>query len=382
MTYRTDVLVIGAGQAGLAMGHVLTRTSCSFALLDAHHRLGQTWRDRWDSLRLFTPARYSRLPGLQMPLPQWSYPGKDDVADYLENYANHLELPVHLDTLVTSLQQDGDGFAVDSTRGAWRARQVVVATGPFQTPAIPTASTGLASRVVQLHSSRYRRPGQLPGGTVLVVGGGNSGYQIALELARSGRQVHLSRGEHNVSVPQRPLGRDIFWWQKILGLLNVPAHSALGRRMQANDRTIIAIPLRELTDAGITLHRRVVDAHGCCVKFHDATSLKTAAVVWATGFRTDHSWIQIPQAFGQHGAPLHHRGISPVRGLYFLGLPWLHTTGSALLGFVSRDAVPLAATIESACCRGSALGRGTAGRPGPAPGPRPGPTPWCGPALS
>ena len=344
-----EVVVIGGGQAGLSMGERLRRTGREFTILEASDRIGHGWRSRWDSLRLFTPARYSQLPGLPLPLPSWSYPGKDQIADYLERYAAELRLPVEAGTRVTALRRTGPGFSLETTAGPWEAAQVVVATGPFQTPSVPAAARGFSGHVVQVHSSGYQRPEQLPGGTVLVVGGGNSGYQIAWELARSGRDVHLSRGQHNVSVPQRILGRDLFWWQDVLGILDMPGESRLGRRMRANDSTVIGLPLRELTAAGVTLHERVVRAEGSSVQLADDTALDVDAVVWATGFRTDFSWIRIPEALDESGSPVHRRGVSTVRGLYFLGLPWLHTTGSALLGFVWRDAAHLAATIEARC---------------------------------
>ncbi|MEU4363466.1 NAD(P)/FAD-dependent oxidoreductase [Promicromonospora sp. NPDC023987] len=361
-TRAVEVLVIGGGQAGLSMGERLRHAGREFTILEASDRIGHSWRSRWDSLQLFTPARYSHLPGLPLPLPSWSYPGKDQIADYLEEYAAELRLPVEAGTRVTALRRTGPGFSVETAAGPWEAAQVVVATGPFQTPSVPAAARGLSGHVAQVHSSGYQRPAQLRGGTVLVVGGGNSGYQIALELARSGRGVHLSRGQHNVSVPQRLLGRDLFWWQEVLGVLDIPGESRAGRRMRANDSTVIGLPLRRLTAAGVTLHERVVRAEGSSVQLADDTTLKVDAVVWATGFHTDFSWIQIPEALDESGSPVHHRGVSTVRGLYFLGLPWLHTTGSALLGFVWRDAAHLAATIKARCPPADDGTTGTSGR--------------------
>ncbi|GAA4697592.1 putative flavoprotein involved in K+ transport [Promicromonospora umidemergens] len=349
VTRTVDVLVIGGGQAGLSMGERLRRTGREFTILEAGDRVGHSWRSRWDSLRLFTPARYAHLPGMPLPVPPWSYPGKETIAHHLEEYAAELHLPVEVGTRVTALRRTGRGFSAETTAGPWEAAHVVVATGPFQTPSVPASSDDLSSHVAQLHSSEYLRPAQLPDGTILVVGGGNSGYQIALELVHSGRDVHLSRGQHNVSVPQRPLGRDLFWWQDVLGVLDIPGESWRGRRMRANDSTVIGLPLRRLTAAGVALHERVTYAEGESVRFADDTTLNVDAVVWATGFLTDFSWIQIPGALDESGSPAHHRGVSTISGLYFLGLPWMHTTGSALLGFVWRDAAHLAATIQARC---------------------------------
>lgn len=343
-----DVVVIGAGQAGLAIGYYLRRVAVRFSILDAAGRIGESWASRWDSLRLFTPARYSQLPERPLDMDPWAYPGKNEIAAYLEDYASAFELPVDLNTEVQSLRREGETFTVHTnTRRTWRTRQVVVATGPFQVPLVPAVADCLDARLTQVHSSDYERPEQLPrDGAVLVVGGGNSGYQIALELAQSGREVHLSRGEHNASVPQKPLGRDIFWWQDLLGVLRIPARSALGRRMRANDSTIIGIPARVLADAGVRMHERLVDAAGRTISFSHGGTLDVTAVVWATGFRRDYSWLDVPGALDDTGTPIHERGISPVQGLYFLGLPWLHTTGSALIGFVARDAQHLARTID------------------------------------
>lgn len=346
--HGADVLVVGGGQAGLAMAYYLQRAGLSFAVLDKNARVGAVWESRWDSLRLFTPARYSQLPGMSQDLDPWTYPGKDDVAAYLDRYAKAFDLPIRLGWAVTSLRLRDAEFVLGTDRGSLVAHQVVIATGPFQVPVVPALSQRIDSGVTQLHSCEYRRPDQLPEeGELLVVGGGNSGYQIALELATSGRRVHLARGTNNVSVPQRPLGRDIFWWQQLLGIMNVRSDSKIGRRMRANDGTIIGISAQDLGDAGVTLHDRVVDAVGRTIRLRNGDEVDVSAVVWATGFRQDHSWIDVAGALDADGRPVHHRGVSPVKGLYVLGLPWLHTTGSALLGFVGRDAEYLASVITS-----------------------------------
>lgn len=346
-----DVVVVGGGQAGLAMAYHLGRHRCSAVVLEAEERLGQQWRSRWDSLRLFTPARYAHLPGAASPGARWSYPTKDDVAAHLETYAQEHHLPVRLGVTVRRVRRHDGGFLVETTHGAWRARNVVVATGPFQVPVVPAATAGLSFDVLQLHSSDYRRPGQLPPGRVLVVGGGSSGFQIALELARDGgHEVHLSRGERRtISVPQRILGRDIFWWQQVLGVLDIPATSRFGRHMRAHDRTVVGVTPRQLRRAGVRLHGRTRDAEGRAVRFDDGSAVEVDSVVWATGFRTDHSWIDVPEVFDGEGSPVHDRGATAVPGLYFLGLAWLHTTGSALLGFVGRDAAHLAGLIAGRC---------------------------------
>ena len=216
-----DVVVVGGGQAGLAMAWHLARQGLRFVVLEAGPELGHTWRSRWDSLKLFTPAQYDALPGMPFPAPADTYPTKDPVADYLQAYATAFDLPVRLNAKVTELSRLDDGnFEVHTADAAHRARQVVVATGPFQVPFVPPQAAKLDASVTQVHSAGYRNPQALPDGRVLVVGGGNSGFQIAEELAAT-RQVDLSIATRYPMLPQRRAGRDLFWWLTRLGLLRV-----------------------------------------------------------------------------------------------------------------------------------------------------------------
>ncbi|MCA1655493.1 MAG: NAD(P)/FAD-dependent oxidoreductase [Pseudonocardiaceae bacterium] len=344
MTSVLDVVVVGGGQAGLAMGYHLRARGGSFAILEAGGAVGHTWRSRWDSLRLFTPARYAGLPGMPFPGPPDGYPAKDQVADYLVEYAAAFDLPIRLDTTVTAMVRDADGFALSTSTGQLRARQVVVATGPFQVPVVPPVAAGLADDVVAVHSSCYRNFRQLPDGHVLVVGGGNSGFQIAAELAAA-RRVTLAVGTRNAAVPQRPLGRDVFWWQTALGLITAPADSRRGRWMRRGEGTVIGTTTRQLRRAGVTLRSRLLGADGHQARFADGHTLAVAAVLWATGYRRDHSWIAIPGALDEHGRLLHRGGVTPVPGLFVLGQPWQRISGSALLGYVGQDAEYLAARL-------------------------------------
>ena len=340
MNDTLDVLVIGAGQAGLAMGPHLQAQRAHFLLVDAGDRIGDVWRSRWDSLRLFTAADYDGLPGLPFPAPAGSYPGKDAVADYLEAYARTFDLPVRLGTRITRLRWVDGLFAVETTTGPLTARRVVVATGPFSAPRIPEMGSRLAPDVVQVHSAGYRRPGDLPQGHVLVVGAGNSGVQIAEELSATGRTVSLAIGTRPRTVPQRSLGRDLFWWLTRTGLIRATVDSRVGHRLRDRE-LVIGTSWRALSERGVRLLPRAVSAIGRTVALADGTTTEVDAVVWATGFRADTSWIEVPGAIVD-GAPAHVRGVSPVPGLFFLGLPWQHTRGSALLGFVGEDAAWLA----------------------------------------
>ena len=334
-----------AGQAGLAIAWYLARQGLRFLVLEAAAELGHSWRSRWDSLTLFTPAQYDALPGMPFPAAADTYPTKEPVADYLQAYAAAFQLPVRLNARVTSLSRTEDGFEVRTADETIHARQVVVATGPFQVPFTPPAAQGLDRSVTQLHAADYRNPRALPDGPVLVVGGGNSGFQIAEELAAS-RQVDLSIGASYPMLRQRLLGRDLFWWLTRLRLMRVPAQSRLGRRVQARGEFIIGTSRRTLERAGVRLRPRLVGAEGRTVRFDDGSTLDVGVVVWATGYRPDYSWISIPGVVGD-GRVAHRRGVTDIPGLYFLGLSWQHTRGSALLGFVNDDASYLADRIAA-----------------------------------
>jgi putative flavoprotein involved in K+ transport len=294
---------------------------------------------------LFTPAQYDGLPGMPFPGPADTYPTKDPVADYLQTYVTAFDLPVRLNARVTSLARTDRGFEVRNVDDTFQARQIVVATGPFQVPFVPPVAQGLEPAVTQVHSASYRNPDALPGGPVLVVGGGNSGFQIAEELAGT-RQVDLSIGERAPMLPQRLAGRDLFWWLTRLRLLRVTVDSRLGRRASRRE-FIIGTNKRRLRRVGVRFRPRLVEADGRTVRFANGSTLDAVGVVvWATGYRTDYTWIHIPAAV-EHGRVVHRRGVTEIPGLYFLGLSWQHTRGSALLGFVNKDAAYLADQIAT-----------------------------------
>jgi len=327
---RFQVIVIGAGQAGLAMGYFLTQQERHFSILESAPSIGAAWRARWDSLTLFTPRRYDSLPGLEFPGDADGYPTRDEVIEYLERYAENFKLPIALDNGVQSLSSAGDGFVLELEDGSSiEADHVIVATGPFQVPRVPTFAVDLAPEVFQTHSTGYRNPSDLPEGTVLVVGGGNTGFQIAEELAAT-REVHLAVGSRQLPLPQRFLSRDLFWWLGKSGVLDKTVDSWLGQRMRERD-TLIGSSPRSAKRQGVNMKRRAVGASGRTVSFADESTLDVDAVIWATGYRFDLSWIELPD----------------VPGLYFLGVPWQHTRGSALLGWVKDDAEFIAHEIAN-----------------------------------
>jgi putative flavoprotein involved in K+ transport len=339
-----EVVVVGAGQAGLAMGYFLTRQRRRFVILERAAEIAPAWRERWDSLTLFTPRRYSALPGLPFPGDPEGYPTRDEVIDYLERHAETFQLPIELNSEVKKLDLGDDGrFRLELDDRTITADQVVVATGPFQTPYAPKLADRLAPDVFQTHATGYRRPGEVPPGTVLVVGGGNTGFQIAKELSAT-HTVVLSIGSRQTPLPQRLLGRDLFWWLTKAHVLSATVESRLGSRLQHRE-TLIGSSPRELKQRyGVELKPRAIDADGRTVRFEDGSELEVDAVIWATGYRPDYSWIKLP-IFDGDGRLSHRRGVADVPGLYVLGLTWQHTRGSALIGWVRDDAEFIAERI-------------------------------------
>ena len=347
---RYDVVVIGGGQAGLALGYFLARDGRRFTILEAADAPAAAWRKRWDSLKLFTPVRYDSLPGLAFPGDPDSYPGRDEVVDYLTGYAEHFNLPVELDSEVLAVRAGDDGgFVVELRDRAYAAGQVVIATGPFQTPRTPPVAEQLDAGIVQMQSTDYRRPADVPDGPVLVVGGGNTGFQIAEELAGA-REVHLSVGSRQTPLPQRLLGRDLFRYLEAGRLMRVTVQSRLGQRMQYRDTLIGSSPRAARRRHGIELRGRAVEASDGEIRFDDGSVLSPKAVIWATGFTLDHTFVEAP-IFDHDGRVEHRRGVTAVPGLYFLGLPWQHTRGSALLGWVKDDARHIASEIARTATR-------------------------------
>ena len=340
-----EVAVIGGGQAGLAIGYFLAQQGRNFAILEAADEPADAWRTRWDSLKLFTPARYSSLPGLPFPGDPDAYPGRDDVVAYLTEYARQFALPVMLGSRVRSIRQAEGRYLVEVDGRSYTADQVVVATGPFQVPFVPAIAEQLGQDVFQLHSTRYRAPGELPDGRVLVVGGGNTGFQIAEELSAT-REVHLSIGSRQTPLPQRILGRDLFWYLEKIGAMRKSKDTRIGRRLAGRDTLIGSNPRTLRKRHGVRLHPRAVEASGRTVRFSDGSELDVGVVIWATGFRNDHSWIDAPIFDDQHRV-VHRRGVTDSPGLYFLGLTWQYTRGSALIGWVGDDAAYIADQINT-----------------------------------
>ncbi|MFL5921903.1 MAG: flavin-containing monooxygenase [Gaiellaceae bacterium] len=341
-----EVAVVGAGQAGLAMGHFLARRQRRLTILERASEIAPAWRERWDSLTLFTPRRYSALPGLPVPGDPDGYPTRDEVIAYLERYANTFELPIELNAEVKELYREDDvRFVLELGGRTITADQVVVATGPFQTPYVPPVAERLAVDVFQTHAVGYRRPDAVPPGTVLVVGGGNTGFQIAKELSAT-HEVVLSVGSRQKPLPQRLVGHDLFWWLTKMRILDKTVDSRLGQRLSTRETLIGSRPRKLERRYGVELKPRLVDVEGHTVRFQDGSALEVGAVIWATGYRPDYAWIKL-SIFDEAGRLRHRRGVTDVPGLYFLGLTWQHTRGSALIGWVKNDARFIAEQIAA-----------------------------------
>ncbi|AMM52870.1 hypothetical protein TH61_09350 [Rufibacter sp. DG15C] len=333
-----DVLIIGTGQAGLATGYYLKGQGRHFLIVEAAASIGHSWRSRYDSLTLFTPVEYCQLPGLPLRLPTGHYPSKDQIADYLEQYAQHFQLPIAFRQRVTSVSKRDGVFTVKTNNQTFQARQVVIATGPFQKPYIPSYTTSLNPEVVQLHSAHYRSPSQLPIGPVLVVGAGNSGAQIAVELSRT-HAVHLSIRKKLTFSSLKKWGKSVFWWGTKTGALFAPPSTFLGKKLYRQQDVIYGRELEKAIAHGeVKVCPEIAGFEGKEVFFKDGSQLAFHSIIWATGFQPDYSWLQIEDALDRLGAPLQHKGISAMPGLFYVGLSWQTSRSSALLLGAGRDA--------------------------------------------
>jgi putative flavoprotein involved in K+ transport len=362
-----ETVVIGGGQAGLSVGHHLARRGRPFLILDANLRVGDAWRNRWDSLRLFTPARYNALAGLPFPAPAHSFPSKDQVADYLEAYATQARLPVRTGVRVDRLWREDGRFVVAAGARSWKADNVVVAMSSFQVPRVPAFAADLGPAIVQLHSAGYRNLSQLQEGGVLVVGAGNSGAEIALEVA--GRHPTWLAGKESGHVPFRIEGKAArYVFQPLLfrfvGHRVLTVDTPIGRRLRprlmAHGAPLVRVKPKDLAAAGIQRVPRVVGVRDGHPLLADQQVVEVANVIWCTGSGPDFSWIDVPVVGANDHEPMHHRGVVANQpGLYFVGLSFLYAMSSGFLPGVDRDAEHIVHAILAGAGRASA-------RPGPA----------------
>jgi len=371
-TQRIDTIVIGAGQAGLSAGYHLAHRGLHFLILDADTRIGDHWRERWDTLKLYSPARYDSLPGMPFPAPSSHWPTGGEMADYLEAYARRFDLPVRSGTRVLRVEPDAGGFIVSTADGErFAARQVIVATGPFRHPNVPAFAAGLDPSIRQLHSHDYRNPAQLTAGAVLVVGLSHSGADIAFEVADAGHRTIMSGKSHG-QMPMKVTDskRAMLGWPFVEFFFSHVAtmRTPIGRRMRREIRKgggpLLRVRLGDLDRAGVERHdAKVVGVQDGRPMLADGTVLDVANVIWATGYQPDYSFVAAP-IVGDDGWPIEERGVSPtVQGLYFLGVPFQYAFTSMLVAGAGRDASFI---VEEIAKRVASLGRGRDLAPVPA----------------
>lgn len=349
---RVETLVIGGGQSGLAMGYHLSQQGLPYAIIDANDRVGDAWRNRWDSLRLFTPNRLNHLPGMPFPGYHWGFPSKDEWADYLENYARKFDIPVQTGARVDNLSREGDLFVATAGDRRFVADNVVVAMSSWQKPRIPDFAGQLDPSIVQLHVADYRNPGQIQDGGVLIAGAGNSGAELAKELART-HDVWLS-GPDTGSIPFRPesvlsrilmpiIGRFIF--HRVLST-STPMGRKARPKMVSSGEPLLRVKPKDLAEIGVERVPRVTGIQDGQPQLEDDRVIDVANVVWCTGFQTGFSWIDLPVLGPQE--PVHNRGIVESEpGLYFLGLKFLYSVSSEQIHGVGRDAAHIADAIKT-----------------------------------
>ena len=341
---RINTIVIGAGQAGLSVGYHLRRSNIPFVILEAHQRIGDSWRKRWDSLRLFTPARFNGLDGMAFPAPPHSCPTKDEMGDFLEAYARRFNLPVRTGMAVESLRRVNGHFVVSTGGETLEATNVVVAMASYQKPRVPPYAGELDPAIVQRHSCEYHSPSELKPGSVLVAGAGNSGAEIAVETARTHRTWLAGRDVGYVPfkiggfagrvILARLVLRGVF--HRLLNL-STPVGRKVRLKILSHGGPLIRQRPAEIAAAGIERAPRVVGVRDGKPLLEDGRVLDVANVIWCTGFRPGFSWIELPDP--EAIEPPHHRGIVPsIPGLYFVGLHFLYALSSAMIHGVGRDA--------------------------------------------
>ncbi|OMH27827.1 hypothetical protein BKD30_02505 [Tersicoccus phoenicis] len=358
---RWNTVVVGGGQAGLAVGHHLARQGRDFVVLDAGRRVGESWRERCDSLRLFTPAQYDGLPGLPFPSPRGHFPTKGEMADYVERYAAEQQIPVLTQTTVLRVRPVAGGYGVSTSAGReLTAENVVIATGGTPVPRIPDLASDLSPAIHQLHSAQYRNPGSLPPGDVLVVGAGPSGVEIALELAATHRTVIAGRPTVQISHAVTRYAGGLYWaLLHHLLTLRTPVGRAAARGFHDRGAPLIRSSVADLARAGVTAVPRVTGAEDGVPRLEDGRAQLVATVIWCTGYRPEFGWVDGLRT-DAHGWPSTDRGVvTGLPGVYVVGMPFQYGLTSGLVGGVGRDAAHVAAELARRSTRDDvALGSG------------------------
>lgn len=342
-----DFIVVGAAQAGLSMAYYLKKLNKDFLLVDKEASIGASWRNRWDSLTLFTPSEFNNLPGLAFPGPKGHYPSKDEVAEYFQDYVAEYDFPVQFNTLIDKITPQNDHFLLKSPQGDFKAKNVIIATGPFHIPYIPAFSEKIDPEIFQVHSNYYKNPDQLQPGKTMVVGAGDSGFQILDEISQRETEVYFSGTSKVRLLPQEILGKTLFWWLKKSGILGFSKDSWIGKKLSTSRQPIIGTDVKAiLRRENVRLIGKVKNAERATIYTEDREIKDLRNIVWATGYRPNFKWIEGLE-LTENGYPVHQRGVSNINGLYFIGLPWLYTRGSATLGGIKKDAEYLANHIST-----------------------------------
>ncbi len=349
---RIHTIVIGGGQAGLSVGYHLAKRGIPFRILDASERIGDAWRNRWDSLKLFTPAQYVDLPGMPYQARGDGFPTKQEIADYIETYAKRFHLPVQSGARVERLSKQGDRFQIETRGERFEAENVVVAMANYQEPKLPAFAHDLDPSIVQLHSHHYRNPSQLQEGGVLVVGVGNSGADIGIEVARTHPTWIAGKETGFIPFPIDSLFARLVMFRvvRFIGHYVLSVATPFGRKMRPKLLTratpLVRVKPKDLEHAGVIRVPRVAGVRDGKPLLEDGRTLDVRNVIWCTGYHPGFSWIDLP-VFGENGAPMHESGIvARVPGLYFVGLHYLYSMSSATLIGVGRDAERIAKAIR------------------------------------
>ena len=337
-----DYIIVGSGQSGLAIAYYLKKQNANFLIVDANSETGEPWLKRWDSLKLFTPSEFNNLPGLEFPHKKGYYANKFEVANYLKKYVSTFDFPIEFNQKITSLKKDKGVFTLKSDTKEFESKNVIIATGPFHKPFTPKCHTKISKDIFQIHSEHYKSPDQLQEGATLVVGAGDSGVQILEEISEIKQQVYFSGNTNIASIPQEILGKTLWWWFSKVGFLTANKHSWIGKKLRNGRQPVIGTDVKQLfKKKNILCVGRTLDATTENIIFEKQKINNIKNIVWATGFKPNFKWIEGVE-LNDKQYPKTYRGVSNMEGLYFIGLPWLFTRGSATLGGVKKDAKYLA----------------------------------------
>ncbi len=341
-----DFIIVGAAQAGLSMAYELKKSGLNYLVLDKEDEIGASWLNRWDSLKLFTPTEFNHLPGFDFPASKGHYPNKYEVAGYFKDYVEKFDIPVNLNTFVHSIDKQNGIYHIHTNEQTFLSENVIVATGPFHIPYTPAFHEKIDGSIKQWHSNYYKHPDQLQQGPALVVGAGDSGFQILDEISSSGRKTYFSGDTKVKTLPQEILGKTLWWWFTKTGYLSIHKHNWLGKYISNTKQPVIGLDTNAILNRKKVFPvKKTIDAESTVIYTKDKELDDIKNIIWATGYRPNFNWIKGIE-LDKDGYPVHHRGVSNTRGLYFIGLPWLYTRGSATLGGVKKDAKYLSAHIQ------------------------------------